>query len=59
MADLTELVRYRTGSGSGLVTGVLSGDVGVGPTGSWGRGHRLCQRYDSIPSDGLSDLCHG
>ncbi len=35
MADLTELVRYRTGSGSGLVTGVLSGDVGVGPIGSW------------------------
>ena len=34
MADLTELVRYRTGSGSGFVTGVLSGDFGGGPTGS-------------------------
>jgi len=34
MADLAELVRYRTGSGSGLVTGVISGDVGGGPTGT-------------------------
>jgi len=34
MADLAELVRYRTGSGSGLVTGVLSDELGGGLTGT-------------------------
>src|SRR6266567_3178426 len=34
MADLAELVRYRTGSGSGLARGVLSDELGGGLTGT-------------------------